>query len=150
LLERPRFESIITHSSHSLISSSSEACHFFLLPLLSSQSLCLSLNMHFPYLLASRLALISSGVLAAPSAQTHKLGKRCENSASDRSCWGDYDLSTDYYTEVPDTGVTVEVSRSRFLNVSTFLRHSELHNSGSSITNCLTVLVRTYQHNSRA
>ncbi|PVH70990.1 multicopper oxidase [Cadophora sp. DSE1049] len=34
--------------------------------------------------------------------------KRCVNSASDRSCWGDYDLTTDYYNEVPDTGVTRE------------------------------------------
>ncbi|TVY90896.1 Laccase, partial [Lachnellula willkommii] len=64
--------------------------------------------MHFPTLLASSLALISSGVFAAPSAESHKLGKRCDNSATDRSCWGDYDLSTDYYTEVPDTGATVE------------------------------------------
>ncbi|TVY46600.1 Laccase [Lachnellula occidentalis] len=64
--------------------------------------------MHFPSLLASGFALISSGVVAAPSAESHKIGKRCDNSASDRSCWGDYDLSTDYYNEVPDTGATVE------------------------------------------
>lgn len=37
----------------------------------------------------------------------HRLTKRaCDNSASDRSCWGDYDTSTDYYDEVPDTGET--------------------------------------------
>ena len=26
--------------------------------------------------------------------------RACDNSASDRSCWGDYDISTDYYNEV--------------------------------------------------
>lgn len=38
------------------------------------------------------------------------LEKRCVNSASDRSCWGDYGLSTDYYDvdAVPDTGVVRE------------------------------------------
>lgn len=30
------------------------------------------------------------------------------NSASDRSVWCDYSTSTNYYDEVPDTGVTVE------------------------------------------
>ncbi|CAI7599130.1 unnamed protein product [Penicillium crustosum] len=33
----------------------------------------------------------------------------CVNSASDRSCWKDgYDISTNYYDEVPDTGVVRE------------------------------------------
>lgn len=45
----------------------------------------------------------------SPSNQLdHSLSKRCVNSASDRSCWGDYDLSTNYYDTVPDTGVTRE------------------------------------------
>ncbi|CAL3967584.1 unnamed protein product [Diplocarpon coronariae] len=35
-------------------------------------------------------------------------GKGCVHSATARSCWGDYDLSTDYYNVVPDTGVTRE------------------------------------------
>jgi hypothetical protein len=53
------------------------------------------------------LAVLLSGVLGMPHPET--LGKRaCENSASDRSCWGDYDLSTNYYDEAPDTGVTRE------------------------------------------
>ncbi|KAI9048532.1 hypothetical protein LZ554_007365 [Drepanopeziza brunnea f. sp. 'monogermtubi'] len=42
------------------------------------------------------------------SLDRNPLAKRCVNSASDRTCWGDYDISTDYYTEVPDTGVTRE------------------------------------------
>lgn len=32
----------------------------------------------------------------------------CANSASDRSCWGEFDISTNYYDLVPDTGVTRE------------------------------------------
>ncbi|PSR84150.1 laccase 3 [Coniella lustricola] len=49
--------------------------------------------------------LPSSSQLAAP-----EIAKRCVNSASDRSCWGDYSLSTDYYDidAVPDTGVVRE------------------------------------------
>lgn len=31
------------------------------------------------------------------------------NTAANRSVWCDYDLQTDWYTEVPNTGVTVEV-----------------------------------------
>lgn len=50
--------------------------------------------------------------LGAPSQSfgqpDHSLSKRCVNSASDRSCWGDYDISTNYYDVVPDTGVTRE------------------------------------------
>lgn len=54
-------------------------------------------------LAASIIACITPSVFAAPhSPQT--VSKRCVNSASDRSCWGDYSLSTDYYSEVPGTG----------------------------------------------
>lgn len=52
--------------------------------------------------------LLASGVVAAPKASTPSLSKRCTNSADDRTCWGDYDISTNYYDEVPDTGVTRE------------------------------------------
>jgi FtsP/CotA-like multicopper oxidase with cupredoxin domain len=61
--------------------------------------------MRFSFFAAS-LALVLSGVTAAP--HNSHLSKRCTNSATDRSCWGDYDLSTNYYSEVPDTGVTRE------------------------------------------
>lgn len=55
------------------------------------------------------LLAVSSSVLAAPK-QVSTLAKRCVNSADDRSCWGDYDLSTNYYDvdAVPDTGVVRE------------------------------------------
>lgn len=61
----------------------------------------------------SSLLLLSCSILGAlavpkPLDASQKLTKRCVNSATDRSCWGDYDLSTNYYEEVPDTGVTRE------------------------------------------
>lgn len=64
--------------------------------------------MHFSSLFLASVAI--PAILAAPKPfqSTNKLSKRCTNSASDRSCWGDYDLSTNYYDEVPDTGVTRE------------------------------------------
>ena len=30
----------------------------------------------------------------------------CEHSATARGCWGEYSIDTDYYTVIPDTGVT--------------------------------------------
>lgn len=71
--------------------------------------------MHF--IRASVLSVLSlmllSGVTAAPSTSPATISKSpakrsCVNSASDRSCWGNYDTSTNYYDVVPDTGVTRE------------------------------------------
>jgi hypothetical protein len=62
--------------------------------------------MHFrPLLVSLALAPIA---LAAPGLAAPSLSKRCTNSESDRSCWGDYDISTNYYDESPDTGVVRE------------------------------------------
>lgn len=47
-------------------------------------------------------------ITAAPSIESRTPSKRCVHSAEDRSCWGDYDLSTNYYEVVPNTGVTRE------------------------------------------
>ncbi|ORY63850.1 putative extracellular dihydrogeodin oxidase/laccase [Pseudomassariella vexata] len=57
--------------------------------------------------------LLASCVLAAPSpsaqfSHSPSLAKRCVNSPEDRSCWGDYDIDTNYYDESPDTGVVRE------------------------------------------
>lgn len=65
--------------------------------------------------------LASAAILSIPSFSTDVskvapfeidgLGTRdvCSgNTASDRSVWCDYDISTNYYDVVPDTGVTVE------------------------------------------
>lgn len=51
---------------------------------------------------------LASLITAAPSSEPRTASKRCVNSAEDRSCWGDYDISTNYYDVVPDTGVTRE------------------------------------------
>lgn len=51
---------------------------------------------------------LASLIAAAPGFEPRAPTKRCVNSPEDRSCWGDYDLSTNYYEEVPDTGVTRE------------------------------------------
>ena len=72
-----------------------------------------------PLLVLSHLA--SAGVLSVPSLltdttnvapfETDGIGTRdiCSgNTASDRSVWCDYDISTNYYDVVPDTGVTRE------------------------------------------
>lgn len=52
--------------------------------------------------------LLSTGAVAIPKVSVSSLSKRCTNSADDRTCWGDYDISTNYYEEVPDTGITRE------------------------------------------
>ena len=62
------------------------------------------------------VALASTAVQAASlprsSSKSPSLSTRqtvCDgNTADDRSTWCDYDLSTDYYNEVPETGVTRE------------------------------------------
>jgi hypothetical protein len=70
---------------------------------------CQCLNtMHFlPFLASLAMAPMTLG---APSFEfsPSTLSKRCTNSATDRSCWGDYDITTNYYDEGPDTGVVRE------------------------------------------
>ncbi|KAH6682559.1 laccase precursor [Halenospora varia] len=47
---------------------------------------------------------------AIPSSLSPSLKPRasCDNTATSRSCWGDYSTETDYYTVTPNTGVTRE------------------------------------------
>ncbi|KAH8653576.1 putative extracellular dihydrogeodin oxidase/laccase [Xylariales sp. PMI_506] len=52
--------------------------------------------------------LLTTVVAAAPQVHAPSLSKRCTNGPDDRSCWGDYDLSTNYYEDSPDTGVVRE------------------------------------------
>lgn len=44
---------------------------------------------------------------AAPSSSGY-----CVNSPTNRQCWGQYNIDTNYYTSTPDTGNTVEVTSS--------------------------------------
>lgn len=48
-------------------------------------------------------------VLAAVVTKDTSDTSSCTNSATDRSCWSDgFDITTNYYDEVPDTGVVRE------------------------------------------
>ncbi|RWA08985.1 hypothetical protein EKO27_g6120 [Xylaria grammica] len=55
------------------------------------------------------LGLVSlvSSVRAGPHTKG-SISKRCTNSAEDRTCWGDYDIDTNWYDDGPDTGVVRE------------------------------------------
>lgn len=55
---------------------------------------------------------LATGLLIPPDKVHQNLAPRttgCENTATSRSCWGEYDVNTDYYDVIPDTGVTREV-----------------------------------------
>jgi hypothetical protein len=43
------------------------------------------------------------------SATTVPVHTPCVNRPTDRQCWGDFDINTNYYQNTPDTGVTKEV-----------------------------------------
>lgn len=45
----------------------------------------------------------------------------CENTPTSRSCWGNYNIDTDYYNVVPDTGVTREVSQRLYRSATVVL-----------------------------
>jgi len=47
---------------------------------------------------------VATGLFVKVSAQG-----ACVNSPSNRQCWGDFDINTDYYANTPNTGRTVEV-----------------------------------------
>ncbi len=59
----------------------------------------------FCHSLASAIPLVSSNSNTFTTRQTTS----CDNTATSRSCWGDYSIDTDWYTVTPDTGVTREV-----------------------------------------
>jgi hypothetical protein len=58
--------------------------------------------------LLTALVALAPMVLAAPKLTAPSVFKRCTNSEADRSCWGDYGISTNYYDVSPDTGVVRE------------------------------------------
>jgi hypothetical protein len=60
-------------------------------------------------ILSSLSALLFSVALAAPYAAESPRATSCDfDSATAPECWGDYSLSTNWYDESPDTGVTRE------------------------------------------
>lgn len=59
-------------------------------------------------LIAQARAAAVPSALKAEDVQVKRAS--CDNTATSRNCWGDYDLNTNWYTTTPDTGVTREVS----------------------------------------
>ena len=57
-------------------------------------------------------AFAASSLASAIPLVTDLIAERqaCENTPTSRGCWGEYSIDTDYYSIVPDTGVTREVS----------------------------------------
>lgn len=67
----------------------------------------------FPSAMALAMGASASVVRLNPPAEPElslrpRQDASCENTATSRSCWGDYSIDTNYYTTVPDTGVTRE------------------------------------------
>ncbi|RDW82847.1 hypothetical protein BP6252_03959 [Coleophoma cylindrospora] len=61
--------------------------------------------------IAGLLLIVHNTVSSTSIADHEKVLPRdnsCENTATSRSCWGEYDIDTDYYNIIPDTGVTRE------------------------------------------
>lgn len=55
--------------------------------------------------------LSTSNILAkATSIASEPRQASCENTATSRNCWGEYNIDTDYDQTWPTTGVTREVS----------------------------------------
>ncbi|KAG9234870.1 putative laccase-2 [Amylocarpus encephaloides] len=51
---------------------------------------------------------LSSAIPLAAESSALAARQSCENTATSRSCWGDYSIDTNYYETVPNTGVTRE------------------------------------------
>lgn len=62
-------------------------------------------------IVASAIFALSSA-LGIPKENSLLPRASCEHTATSRSCWGDFDIDTDYSTVIPDTGVTREVNLS--------------------------------------
>jgi hypothetical protein len=61
-----------------------------------------------------RMKYLGLGVVGFTSILSAKVSAQgaCVNSPSNRQCSGDFDINTDYYSNTPDTGRTVEVKTS--------------------------------------
>ena len=74
------------------------------------------------------------------SSERHSLTPRqntsCANTATSRSCWGDYSIDTDWYSVVPDTGVTREV-RVLLKAIPNLVKSYLLNSTGSQLRTLL-------------
>ena len=61
-----------------------------------------------------RMKYLGFGIVGLTSILSSKVSAQgaCVNSPSNRQCWGAFDINTDYYSNTPDTGRTVEVKTS--------------------------------------
>lgn len=50
-------------------------------------------------------------ILAQENSSLSSPASSCVNGPQSRHCWGSFDISTDYYQVIPDTGNTVEVHK---------------------------------------
>ncbi|KUJ18329.1 laccase from botrytis Aclada At 1.67 A resolution [Mollisia scopiformis] len=65
----------------------------------------------FSTVLAASLCRSLASTIPFTASTSNGLATRqttCDNTATSRSCWGDYSIDTDWYTVTPDTGVTRE------------------------------------------
>ncbi|RDW76169.1 hypothetical protein BP5796_06990 [Coleophoma crateriformis] len=67
-------------------------------------------NLNVGSVVAGLLLIVQNTVSSTSIVGHEKVLPRdvCENTATSRSCWGEYDIDTDYYDVIPDTGVTRE------------------------------------------
>jgi hypothetical protein len=62
--------------------------------------------------LRRRNGICSAKHTTSPTTTSHSVvpvHTPCVNCPTDRQCWGDFDINTNYYQNTPDTGVTKEV-----------------------------------------
>lgn len=83
--------------------------------------------------LTSAIPLLSDKL---PFALETRQNTSCENTATSRSCWGDYSIDTDWYSVTPNTGVTrgsqvfdasLELYANRKQNTGSRLKTQQLH-----------------------
>lgn len=85
--------------------------------ILKLQTYCLSFNMTLVHTLFCLIAAVAA--IPAPQTTSSASASVCSgNSASDRSVWCDYSIDTNYYDEVPNTGVIVEVQSCNDISLS--------------------------------
>lgn len=72
----------------------------------------------FSVFLIAALGFVLLGISRADSDGDDSSSSDCVNDPDNRQCWsgpwGDFNITTDYYENIPDTGVIVEVSDSIF------------------------------------
>jgi hypothetical protein len=86
-----------------------------------------------PCLSVCFLAIFIAQLLTIIRAESDSLSSNCVNDPNNRQCWtgpwGEFNISTDYYENTPDTGEIVEVSQGFFNFLNTVLANGGQCNS---------------------